>query len=303
MSSPARLAAQRALRQAERGNLPAAWRLLHPHMWALWSDTEYAWAWLAVAHAAGVGWRHRRRIAELIQTHPDDTDIAELGAETLLDAIPGRPHDLDPPGDDDPALLALASVEAALASSASPGLLLWRGAALRLLGPERADDAVEALQEAVEADPEQPTWRYELGLALKAAGRFREGIAAFEAYARADEAAEEDEGWLWNHAICATGAGLGPLALERWASMGMTDGRFGADGLPQIPDLADMMLRVRLGPGEYVRVPIRPQSPCHGTLLADAGELQAGTRVLWDSTPVEPQAAGEPPCLPMLATL
>lgn len=303
MSSPAQLAAQRALRQAERGNLPAAWRLLHPHMRALWHDTEFAWAWLAVAHVAEVGWRHRRRIAELIQTHPEDTDIAELGAETLLDTIPGRPHDLDPTSPDDPARLALASVEAALAVRTSPGLLLWRGAALRLLGPTRADEAVAALQAAVAADPEQPTWRYELGLALKAAGRFREALAAFESYARDDDEAESDEGWLWNHAICATGAGFGPLALERWASMGMTDGRFGADGLPQIPDLADMRMRVRLGPGEHIRVPIRPQSPCHGTLLAPAGSLPVGARVLWDGTPVAPERDGEPPCLPMLAAL
>ena len=102
-------------------------------------------------------------------------------------------------------------------------------------------------------------------------------------------------------------------ALALKATMDKTSQRFknygeagllcGADGLPQIPDLADMRMRVRLGPGEHIRVPIRPQSPCHGTLLAPAGSLPVGARVLWDGTPVAPERDGEPPCLPMLAAL
>ncbi|MFT4974215.1 MAG: tetratricopeptide (TPR) repeat protein [Myxococcota bacterium] len=303
MSSPARSAARRALGQAERGNLPAAWRLLHPHLNTLQTDPEFAWAWLVVANAAEVGWRHRRRIAALIETFSSDTELAELGAETLLNAIDSRPHDLDPRSDDDPARLALAAIDAALAAASSPGLLLWRGMALRLLGPARAAEAVTALAAAVARQPQEPTWRYELALALKAAGRFREAVTALERSGREDPEAKEDEGYWWNLAICATGAGLGPLAQQAWAELGMNDGAFGPDGLPAVPLLADLQVRVRLGPGEHVRVSARPQSPCHGTLLAAAGDLPQGATALWDVTPVEPVEPGEMPCLPLLARL
>jgi len=305
MSSPAQRAAQRALRQAERGNLPAAWRLLDPHRDAATTDAEYAWAWLVIANAAQVGHRHRHRIAAIMAAFPTDAEVAAFGAEILLDDLASRPHDEDPLADDDQATLALQGLAPALDATREPGLLMLKGAALRRLGPERAAEAVAVLQEAIAAAPHQTGWQYELGLALKAAGQFRAAISAFEAYDAAGDDDEVEEGVLWNLGICATGAGLGPLALRCWEGLGRTDSRFGPDGLPQVPALLDVRLRVRIAPQLYTYVLAAPQSPCHGRLLGPAGAVPAGARVLWDTTPVftDGEEDDDLPCMPLLGPL
>lgn len=82
----------------------------------------------------------------------------------------------------------------------------------------------------------------------------------------------------------ATGAGEGAEALEGWRAIGR-DGQLGADGLPIIPGLDPV--EVRLGDGEAVWV--QPQSPCHGRIVSPTildCEADFDDRVLWDAVPL-----------------
>lgn len=307
MPTQAQKAAQRALALAEAGALPAAWRALAPHRDAALAEFEVAATWVALTAASDSGWRWRALLGQILARFPDEPELLELACEALMGAIAGRPHDVTAHDDtDDPALITLIAAERGLAllgAAAPVGLRYWRGAALRLCGPARALDAVAALQDAVRAHPDAADWRYDLALAQKAAGQFDDALASLDLFGQASPDAFQEEGWLWNHAICATGAGRGPLALARWHDLGMTDADIGFDGLPRVPDLADLWLRLRLPDGQHARALARPQSPCHGTLLQDVGALPSGTRLLWDGAPVEPVEADDVPCLPVLAPL
>ena len=124
------------------------------------------------------------------------------------------------------------------------------GSALRLSG-EHAQ-AIESLASAIASEPEEHGWRYDLGLACKSAGQFATALVHFQAYAAAK--GNEDEGLLWNLAICATGAGRGALARDQWHAMGMTDTTLGDDGLPRVPDLGRITVRIRRSDDTLIEV-------------------------------------------------
>ncbi len=288
----------RALRFSRAGHHPAAWRTLFPHRPALAMDPELAAAWVELSVNADACFARRRELLTVVEAWPVSPAITSAAASALIDAFDGRPHDLRFEADD-PMRRVAAAVEVCLAgqpgSAETTGELYHRlGSALRLSGQHA--EAIEPLRAAVAAAPEEHGWRYDLGLACKSAARFSEALGHFEVYAAAR--GQEDEGLLWNLAICATGAGRGEQAQDIWHAMGMTDTTLGEDGLPLTPDLGRITVRVPDADGALVEITARPQSPCHGWL-----EAPRSARGLWDGAPVRPVQPGQPPCLPLLSIL
>ena len=288
----------RALRLSRAGYHPAAWRTLFPHRRSLTANADLAVAWAELSVRAEAGYARRRDLLSIVEAWPQSTAIISTAASALLSAFDGRPHDHRPPLND-PMRRLSAAIETSLAGVPSQdpmaAELRYRlGSALRLSG-EHAE-AIDPLASAVASEPGEHGWRYDLGLACKFAGRFDTALAHFQAYAAAK--GDDDEGLLWNLAICATGAGQGALARDQWHAMGMTDATLGSDGLPQMPDLGRITVRVRRPDGALIEVDAEPQSPCHGWMAAPISAPG-----LWDGAPVRPVQAGQPPCLPLLANL
>ena len=288
----------RALRFSRAGNHPAAWRVLFPHRGALSANPDLAAAWVELAERANAGHARRRELLTIIESWPNQPALVSAGAAVLLAAFDGRPHDHRPPPND-PMRRVCAAVEVALAgvpsqAPLSAALHYRLGSALRLCGEH--DAAIDPLTSAVTSAPQEHGWRYDLGLTCKLAGRFVAALEHFQAYAAAR--GDDDEGLLWNLAICATGAGQGALARDQWHAMGMTDTVLGEDGLPLVPDLGLITVRIRREDGTFVELEARPQSPCHGRIASPSG-----LRGLWDGAPVRTVLPGQPPCLPLLARL
>ncbi|MFT5684166.1 MAG: tetratricopeptide (TPR) repeat protein [Myxococcota bacterium] len=288
----------RALSLSRAGNHPAAWRTLFPHRVALSATPSLAAAWVELSVNANASFARRQELLTVIEAWPESPAIVSAAASALIDAFDGRPpdHRTTP---DDPMHRVASAVEACLVgvpaqSPQSSELYHRMGCALRLSGQSRG--AITALRAALAGAPEEIGWRYDLGLAYKSDARFAAALRSFEAYAA--EKGADDEGLLWNLAICATGAGRGDRARDFWRAMGMTDVTLGEDRLPKVPDLGRITVRL-IGPDDApIEVDARPQSPCHGWL--DAPIFASG---LWDGAPVRPVQPGQPPCLPLLSIL
>src|SRR5262249_2473259 len=87
-------------------------------------------------------------------------------------------------------------------------------ALLRRLGPAERQEADALYRQLRAADPSHSGTHWDHALLLKHTGRFEEGLAALEAYAKAGGV--PDQAFHWNTGICATGAGLGQKALDAW---------------------------------------------------------------------------------------
>src|SRR5262249_36699162 len=96
---------------------------------------------------------------------------------------------------------------------------LWTelGSALARMWPEFAQEAVHAHEQALKADPDNPSFLYGFALAHKYAGRFAAGVELNRRAARL----RKSEAALWNLGICATGAGDDDAAIEAWTALGM----------------------------------------------------------------------------------
>jgi hypothetical protein len=170
--------------------------------------------------------------------------------------------------------------------------------ALRIMGPEHDEDALNAYKLALTIDDSRGAWWFNLGLLHKWRGRFREGLDANQkAYARLGA----ERRVLWNLAICATALGEGKLALEAWDKIGVK-GELSAGGMPYVPDMPPMQIRVAtMGEetGQSDPLPasavtfevlwVQPLSPCHGVIqspTARRASVDYGDLVLWDGAPV-----------------
>jgi len=298
----------------------AAWAALQPLIERVRDDADAAFG---VAMALGIealDLDRRMDLAEqLLATWPDDA-----GLMGLLGEVSQSLHDIrylnDPPPDV-PFFEQLAQRLRALA--ADPGdeeseIAVLHGliTASRVCG-RSWDDACEAAHHRlIELCPDEWANHYNLGLFFKNRGRWAEGVAANE---RAVELGGEDEdGVLWNLAICATGAGDGEKARATWARHGL-ELSIGAAGLPEgrfravQVRVAERPLAER-GPGEdspgrEETIWIDRLSPCHGrvvsALFEDLG-VDHGDLVLHDGAPIlirDWGERGDVPVFPHLATL
>ena len=175
---------------------------------------------------------------------------------------------------------------------------------------ERAHRAVVA------AEPDDWTHHYNLGLFLKTRGRFAEGTAVNQT-ALGLLGEEEEDGVTWNLGICATGAGRGEVAYQRWLSIGCkmswTEGELPVGTWPSVQvRLAERPLAERSAeqddPGDEETIWVQRLSPCHGrvrsALYADLG-VDYGDLVLFDGAPIVTRTWGERrvPVFPHLGTL
>jgi hypothetical protein len=186
--------------------------------------------------------------------------------------------------------------------------------ALRMMGPEFDDDALNAYKLALAIDDTRGGWWFQLGLFYKWRGRFGEGLDANQrAFARLGA----QRAVLWNLAICATALGEGKLALEAWQKLGIA-GELSSGGMPFVPNMPPMQVRVAtLGEDIGQSDPLPPQavtfellwvaplSPCHGVVqspTARKASVDYGDVVLWDGAPVRVnQLDGKPvPVFPLL---
>ena len=213
-----------------------------------------------------------------------------------------RPLDA-PPRSEGPehraAAAALAEIES-LGEDGDPELLgyLWinRANALRSMGKEFDALAQEAYATALRYGPDKGSWWFDLGVLHKWRGRFQQG---FEASLRARARIGDEKRVLWNIAICATACGEGDVAGGLWKELGLPVSLNESSGLPIVPDLPPMRLRVPSKPSGYGLeeeqgdgfevVWVAPVSPCHGVVQSPTfrdAPVDYGDIVLWDGAPV-----------------
>jgi tetratricopeptide (TPR) repeat protein len=259
----------------------------------------------------------------------DHVVIIALSA-ALLRAAELRPGD-EPPFEKGPAHLAAGACQRCfeqldskqrLEPAIGGYLQINLADALRMMGPEQDEDALNAYKLALTIDDRRGAWWFNLGLLHKWRGRFKEGLEANQkAYSRLGAQRHV----LWNLAICATALGEGKLALEAWEKIGI-QGELSPGGMPYVPDMPPMQVRVAtLGEetGQSDPLPARavtfevlwvqPLSPCHGIVqspTARKASVDYGDVVLWDGAPVRinevqgPQGqARQVPVFPLLYIL
>ncbi len=257
-----------------------------------------------------------------------DAELMIALSAALLRVAEQRPPD-EPPFEKGPAHLAAGAAQrcfeglpaAARTDPALGGYLQINLAdALRMMGPEHDADALQAYQLALAIDGDNGWWWFQLGLLHKWRGRFREALEANrKAFARLSQAQTQGgartngtsstaqtpgaapKQVLWNLAIAATALGEGQLALDAWEQIGIRGNLSGA-GLPYVPDMPPMQLRVAtLGEDTGRSDPLPPQavtfevlwvqplSPCHGVVQSPTvrrASIDYGDVVLWDGAPV-----------------
>lgn len=185
----------------------------------------------------------------------------------------------------------------------------------RMMGRQHDQLAEDCHRRLIELDPQDSSAHYNLGLFCKTRGRFNEGVAANRT--AADLADEPSEACQWNLGICATGAGLGDVALKVWRELGqkLKPGRFGLPegGYPMVKvRLAERPLAERAAdaddPGLEETIWIERLSACHGiirsVLYQDLG-VNYGDVILFDGAPITYHTYGdkEVAVFPHLATL
>ncbi len=244
-------------------------------------------------------------------------DIAIAAAVALNGVAALRPLDAPPPSADTPAgataSMALSLCDAALGQlepkDAGVGFLHWQRAnALRALGPERDEEAVDAYLAATRAQPEHgPIW-FDLCVLHKWRGRWQNALdCALKARARLGD----QRGVLWNAAIAATVLGQGDVAGGFWRDLGLPV-RLGRGGMPVVDGAPNLQVRVPSRRSTYGLEDepelgfevlwVAPTSPCHGVVVSAAFRehvIDHGDVVVWDGVPV----ATDPPVFPLLEQL
>jgi hypothetical protein len=313
--------AQDALGKAQEGAFKPAWAALEPFFAQLGQDRQ-----LAIVFA---------QILSLDPTYADvlppaervlagfarDAEVVIALCSALVRVAERRPAD-EPPFEQGPAHLAAAACQSCFESLGSqerlePGvggyLQINLADALRLMGPDQDEAAQQAYKLALTIDDGNGGWWFQLGLLHKWRGRFREGL---EANRKALARSGLERPILWNLAICATALGEGQVAVDAWQQLGIP-GQVSAGGMPYVPDMPPMQLRVATMGEDVGRndpLPpkavtfevlwVQPLSPCHGVVqspTARKASVDYGDLVLWDGAPVH-LSAGERP-VPVFALL
>jgi tetratricopeptide (TPR) repeat protein len=319
-----------AVEAAQAGQTDAAWHDFAAFAEQIGEKREVALAFgellrLDPGYAQALPWAERALRGFATEAHV----IIPLAA-ALLRAAELRPPD-EPPFSQGPAHLAAGACQKCFealpsAQRTAPEiggyLQLNMADALRMMGPEYDDEALQAYQLALTIDDARGAWWFHLGLLHKWRGRFREGLTANQkAYARfGSQPGANTRPVLWNLAICATALGEGALALQAWAELGIK-GELSQAGMPFVPDMPAMQVRVAtLGEdsGQHDPLPaaavtfevlwVTPFSPCHGAIqtpTARRASVDYGDVVLWDGAPVKVHeiAGAQVPVFPLLWVL
>ena len=305
--------------QASEGDASSAWEKLQKLRKVQEHQREAAWALLRISDqqlfdpedVADV-------LMEIAAVHGDEPDLMALMGQ-CLEAIRDIDN-LNAAAPNHPVFQHVVGRLAALAESHQGGeeeVALLRGlsGAARMVARQRDELAEATYRKLVEIDPEKCSNHYNLGLFYKTRGRFQEGM---EANRRALElSGEDDEPYVWNLGICATGAGAADVALKVWKGIGnkIEMGRFG------LPDGRYPTCKVRLAerplaersaedddPGREETIWIERLSPCHGiirSVLYHNLGVNYGDVVLMDGAPITYHKYGdeEVPVFPHMATL
>lgn len=305
--------------EASAGDLDSAWDKLQKLRKAQAHQREAAWSLLRISdqqlfHPEDVA----DVMAEIAKVHGDDPGLMSLMGQ-CLEAIRDI-DDLNAPAPNHEIFQDVVNRLSALAEDHAgkdeeEHLLRGLAHAARMMARQHDEIAEAGYRKLVELEPERASHHYNLGLFYKTRGRFQEGM---EANQRAmDLAPEDEEPYIWNLGICATGAGAGEVALKLWKGMGnkIEMGRFGLpDGrYPQCKvRLAERPLAERSAeaddPGLEETIWIERLSPCHGiirsVLYYDLG-VNYGDVVLIDGAPITYHKYGddEVPVFPHMATL
>lgn len=189
------------------------------------------------------------------------------------------------------------------------------GNALRLA--HLYERAAKALSSAVEKQPDRGSIWFDLGILHKQRRAFAAGV---EANRNARALLGGQRALLWNLAICATGVGDGPTAVDAWSALGLP-ASVTARGMPQGPPMPPVQVRVatvsagHMGPTSmperavgFELVWVSPLSPCHGVVQTPTyrqGSVDYGDVVLWDAVPVGTASfdGRRVPRFPLLAVL
>ncbi len=257
-------------------------------------------------------------MSEIFEAHGNDLEILCLLGEASEAA-----RDIDDLNAAPPTDALFADIVAALSSeledqddvSARKAILTGLSTAARMLARQADEVAERAYRGLVEIDPEKSSYHYNLGLYQKTRGQFEAGVLSNQSALRLSDG--DNEAYHWNLGICATGAGMGEVALEVWQAMDVKIelGRFG------LPDGRFAMCKVKLAenplaerrpendsPGLEETIWIQRLSPCHGiirsVLYQDLG-VDFGDVVLFDGAPITYHTYGgeQVAVFPHLATL
>jgi tetratricopeptide (TPR) repeat protein len=311
-----------AWRALESGDTAGAWAQLTPLAAQLDRDHELAAAWLDLLRATPGRASLLEEVQRVLQRWPHDAALVTRACDALIRAAERVPPDLAQPPHG-PAQRAASAAEACLQrgvdADVAPFLHMARGNALRLL--ERYDDALQAMQTALQAAPERAGFWFNLGLLHKAQRSWRE---ALDANRRSLELVGGQEGdakpALWNLAICATALGEGATAVEALRKLGHA-AQLAASGMPYVEGLPALQVRaatIGSGLGTASALPDRsvgfellwvtPISPCHGVISSATyrdASVDYGDVVLWDAVPIGiGEHDGKPvPRMPLLALL
>jgi tetratricopeptide (TPR) repeat protein len=305
--------AQNALSHAQKGALPAAWEALGPVLGQLGTERALALAFAQVLAQDPTYPDVLPRAEHVVAGFGGDAEVVIALAAALVRVAERRPAD-EPPFEQGPAHLAAAVCQSCFEGLASAErtapevggyLQINLADALRMMGPDRDEEALKAYRLALTIDDSRGAWWFQLGLLHKWRGRFQEGLEANQK-ALARGAAERPT--CWNLAICATALGKGALAVEAWQKLGIP-AQLAPSGMPLVPDMPPMLVRVAtlgedvgqsdpLPPGvvTFEVLWVQPLSPCHGVVqspTARKASVDYGDLVLWDGAPVRMNAVDD----------
>jgi hypothetical protein len=281
-----------------------ALELLTPFASLLESDLQLAAAWLTVLRVNPSRAHVVEDVGRILTRWPGERALQHAGCDALIRAAEVLGPDV-PSASDGPAVRAVAVADANLqqltaAERADPKVggawRMNRANALRLA--HRYPEAASEYAAALELDPNNGEWWFDLCLLHKAQGNFADGLAAAE---RAHAQLGDRRGVLWNTAICATAVGEGERAAAAMRKLGF-NARVLPSGMPHVDDLPPMQVRVATrGSGHgfggadldrgvaFELLWVSPASPVHGVVQSPTfreGSVDYGDVVLWDGTPI-----------------
>ena len=163
-------------RRLGEGDLPGAFAVLEPHVGALSEDREFAWLFLDLLSHAPERATLLEETERVLNAFPDDVALVLAACDALSRAAERFPMDAPPLTEDGPAQRAAAAAarclealpESERARKETAGYL-WinRANALRRAGPDRDAEAQEAYANALEIDPDNGHWWFDLGVLHK----------------------------------------------------------------------------------------------------------------------------------------